>query len=238
MHISTRGRVLPVIVASLLIVALIAIQNPLHSPEANSVLVPSNIATTTTPSIPTEPSLTHYSFNIKARDFYRHTISCCKGCELFIDFYVIRYTWWGSQWDDIIFRVVAPDGREVYPREKIYGSMYTTLTADQEGVYTLEFDNTYSDFDKYVDLAVAVVPPPQTVTSTVYRYETVTKTFTTTLERTVPVPTTIYATTTTTLPTTITQTEKVLDTATLATTATLLLAVGVVTGYFIIKRTK
>jgi len=98
--------------------------------------------------------MTHYSFNVKARDFTTHRVYCCKGCELFIDFYVIRITWRGSEWSDIIFRVVAPDGREVVSKQKVYTNGYAHLVADLEGVYVLEFDNTYSDSDKYIDLSL------------------------------------------------------------------------------------
>jgi hypothetical protein len=241
-----RSHVLLIAIVLLLIATLTTIQNPLHLSKAMKEVVTTTVPIANIVPIPpnaTVPPMTHYSFNVKARDFTTHSVYCCKGCELFIDFYVIRYTWWGSEWSDIIFRVVAPDGREVVSRQKVYTNKYVRLVADLEGAYVLEFDNTYSGSDKYIDLAIAIVTPPQTVTvtSTVYWYKTITTTF----ERTIPTPTTIYVITTTTLPITTTETvertatltvtEKVLDTTILATIAALLLALGIIIGYFIKK---
>jgi len=201
---------------------------------------------TITTVIPISPiGLYHRSFTVSARDFTRYYIGCCKNCDVFIDFLIIRSTLWGYEWSDIIFRVISPDGREIFPRYKIYKGWYLHFVADQEGTYILEFDNTYSDSNKYIDLAVSVMPSSQTITITSYR--TLTTTFTTTsiyiFERTIPIPTTSI----TTLPITIreivertitsTITEKFLDIPILILIAILLLAIGILVGY-LIKRGK
>jgi hypothetical protein len=233
----------------LLIEAFTIIQNPLYSLKAEIIITTTTVITTpsTTPSI---LRMNHYGFYVEPRDFTREYVYCCRDCKLFISFSVVRITLFGSEPSDIIFRVVAPDGREVIPRMKIYGNTYYELVTEQEGNYILEFDNTYSDSRKYIDLAIAVAPPPlQTVImiSIDYRYETITTTQI--VERIVEriVPTTIYIPTTTTLPitttetvektvtSTVTETQRVLDISTLAIVAIALLALGIVIGYFIKK---
>jgi hypothetical protein len=215
-----KANALLIAVVFLFFIALITTQNT-YSPRAETVTI-------VIPAPPTPPWMAHYRFRVWARDLYRTSVYCCRGCELFVDFEVFRVTWLGLEWSDIIFRVIAPDGREVVIRERVYVSRYVSLIADQEGEYILEFDNTYSDFDKYVDLAVAVVPPPQTTTVTM-RYTTTVTMYTTTQ----------FITTTETVERTLTSTvtERALDTSTLAGGAALSLVVGVIIGYFI-KKTK
>jgi len=191
--------------------------------------------------------LRHHSFTVSARDFTRYYIGCCKNCDVFIDFLIIRSTLWGYEWSDIIFRVISPDGREIFPRYKIYKGRYLHFVADQEGMYILEFDNTYSDSNKYIDLAVSVMPSSQTITTTSYR--TLTTTFTTTsiyiFERTIPIlttsittsPVTIREVVERTMTMTSTITEKFLDIPILILIAILLLAIGILIGY-LIKRGK
>jgi len=104
-------------------------------------------------------TMDHRSFLVKARDFIRYNVVSCKDCNVSIDFFVASSRF-GSE--DIIFRIISPDGREIFPKNKIYLHLYTYFVADQEGNYVLEFDNTYSDSDKIVVLAIAVAPSPQT----------------------------------------------------------------------------
>lgn len=216
-----KANALLIAVVFLFFIALITTQNT-YSPRAETV-------TTVTTVLPALPRMAHYQFWVRARDLYSTSVYCCRNCELFVDFGVFRVTWWGLEWSDIIFRVIAPDGREVVIRERVYGSRYVRLVADQEGEYILEFDNTYSDSNKYVDLAVAVVPPPQTTTVTMRYTTTVTMRYTTTQ----------FITTTETVERTITSTvtERALDTSTLAGGAALSLVVGAIIGYFT-KKTK
>jgi hypothetical protein len=210
----------------LLIEAFTIIQNPLYSLKAEIIITTTTVITSPSTTVPPSiPRMDHYGFHVGSRDFTRGYVYCCRGCKLFISFSVVRVTLFGSESSDIIFRVVAPDGREVIPRMKIYGNTYYELVTEQEGDYVLEFDNTYSDSRKYIDLAIAVASPPQTVTmtSTVYRYEIIGVTFTTTttqiVERIVEriVPTTIYIPTTTTLPITTTETVEKTVTSTITT---------------------
>jgi hypothetical protein len=71
-----------------------------------------------------------------------------------------------------MFRIVAPDGREVYPRGRIGGVFKWSFTATQSGRYILEFDNTYSILSpKTIDLAISIEPPPTTVTVPTYIVE-------------------------------------------------------------------
>jgi hypothetical protein len=59
-----------------------------------------------------------------------------------------------------MFRILDPDGREVYPRSKV-DRLSWSFTVEKAGTYVLEFDNTYSILTgKSVDLALAVGPPP------------------------------------------------------------------------------
>jgi hypothetical protein len=152
---------------------------------------------------PNQTPLIHDVFYVWARDFKRYDFETCSGCEISIVFYVYE----GATQDasDIIFRALAPDGREVYPRTKISGKLAWTFVAKQGGRYTLEFDNTYSLLTvKRVDLAIAITPSPTTVkvTETVYRTTTTTAYTTTTM--TIRETTTIYRTTTAYTTTTIT----------------------------------
>jgi hypothetical protein len=119
--------------------------------------------------------LIHDVFYVRARDFTRYDFEACSGCEVSIVFYVYEDATQDAS--DIIFRALAPDGREIYPRTKISRKLAWTFVATQGGRYTLEFDNTYSLFTvKRVDLAIAIMPPPTTVkvTETVYRTTTTT----------------------------------------------------------------
>jgi len=83
---------------------------------------------------------------------------------------IILYVYSGGYSSDIIFRIIDPDGREIYPREKVYGRLIWSFKANQSGYYIFEFDNTYSPFAmrKNVDLAISIEPLPTTVTVPVY----------------------------------------------------------------------
>jgi len=108
--------------------------------------------------------LIHSVFYVRARDFTRYEFEACSGCGVSIVFYV--YEAGTETASDIIFRVITPDGREVYPRTKIYSRLSWSFTAEQGGRYILEFDNTYSLLTtKRIDLAIAITPPPTTITS-------------------------------------------------------------------------
>jgi len=171
-------------------------------------------------------SLTHEVFYVNARDFVRYDLSVYSGYEVSIIFYVYEGTTQTAS--DIIFRVLAPDGREIYPKTKVSGGLTWSFIAGQSGRYTLEFDNTYSLLTvKRVDLAIALTPPPTTVTVTT------TRTFTTTIPTYITVTTTlppIYMTVTKTetiertipitIPTYITYTSTTTTTAYLTTTIT------------------
>jgi len=101
--------------------------------------------------------LIHYTFYVKPGDFVKYNFNICGECRALVSFYV--YGGAGS-YSDIMFRVLAPDGREIYPRTKIYSELRWSFTAAQGGNYTFEFDNTYSTLtSKWVDLALAVIPP-------------------------------------------------------------------------------
>jgi hypothetical protein len=64
-------------------------------------------------------SLTHEVFYVNARDFVRYNLSVYSGYEVSIIFYVYEAVTQTAS--DIIFRVLAPDGREIYPRTKVSG---------------------------------------------------------------------------------------------------------------------
>lgn len=68
-----------------------------------------------------------------------------------------------------MFRIVAPDGREVYPRGRIEGVFEWSFTATQSGRYVLEFDNTYSILSpKTIDLTIFLYlyPNPNIILAT------------------------------------------------------------------------
>jgi hypothetical protein len=149
----------------------------------------SNTTPITTASVPDQTPLIHNVFYVTAKDFTRYDFEACSSCGVSIVFYVYEDD--TQRAGDIIFRVIAPDGREVYPRTKIYRALSWSFTAEQGGRYILEFDNTYSLLTpKRIDLAIAITPPPTTIreTTTIYK------------------PTTVYTPTTITVytPTTIT----------------------------------
>jgi hypothetical protein len=178
--------------------------------------------------------LSHRVFYVNARDFVRYDLNVYSGCEVSIVFYV--YEGDSQTASDIIFRVLAPDGREIYPRTKVSGGLTWSFIAGQSGGYTLEFDNTYSLLTvKRVDLAIALTPPPaivtvtttRTFTTTIPTYITVTTTFpgivtivtrTETIERTIPITIPTYITYTST--TTTTATAYLTTTTTIRETAT------------------
>ena len=134
---------------------------------------PSVTYTVITPTVPELTPLIHYVFYVGARDFTRYDFEACSGCGVSIVFYVYEA---GTQTaSDIIFRVITPDGREVYPRTKIYSRLSWSFTAEQGGRYTLEFDNTYSLLTtKRIDLAIVIIPPPTTIRETTTIYTTTT----------------------------------------------------------------
>jgi hypothetical protein len=81
-----------------------------------------------------------------------------------------------------MFRILDPDGREIYPKSKVE-LLRWSFTAGKAGTYVLEFDNTYSILTgKSIDLALAISPPPTTITE----YRVVTE------YRTLTIPTTEY----------------------------------------------
>jgi hypothetical protein len=147
------------------------------------------------------PNLIHDVFYVRARDFTRYDFEACSGCGVSIVFYVhgvftLTLTDITTQATiitgitpittqpagDIIFRAIAPDGREVYPKTKISSRLSWSFTAEQGGRYILEFDNTYSlDTTKIIDLAIAITPPPTTIRETTTIYTTTTAYTTTTI---------------------------------------------------------
>jgi hypothetical protein len=130
--------------------------------------------------VPELTPLIHDVFYVGARDFTRYDFEACSGCGVSIVFYVYEA---GTQTaSDIIFRVITPDGREVYPRTKIYSWLSWSFTAEQGGRYILEFDNTYSLLTtKRIDLAIVIIPPPTTIRETTTIYTTTTAYATTTM---------------------------------------------------------
>jgi hypothetical protein len=128
---------------------------------------------TSTPT-PSEAYMEHVYVTVGARDLKRYVFYACANCRVSIVFYVYS----GSELIDIIFRALDPEGREIYPRGKVV-TLQWSFTAEKAGTYVLEFDNTYSILtDKYVDLALAVRPPPTTTTvyKTIMEYRTLTAT--------------------------------------------------------------
>ena len=80
------------------------------------------------------PSLTgvelmHYVFEVGPRDFVRRELYVDYGSRVAIIFYVYS----GGYPSDIIFRIIAPDGREIYPRTKIERGLSWSFTATQGG---------------------------------------------------------------------------------------------------------
>jgi hypothetical protein len=123
--------------------------------------------------VATAPSLVrgglgHYGITVRPRDLVREEFYITSGSRVVIIFYVYS----GGSPSDIIFRIVAPDGREVYPRGRIEGVFEWSFTATQSGRYILEFDNTYSILSpKTIDLAISIEPPPTTVAVPTYIVE-------------------------------------------------------------------
>jgi hypothetical protein len=111
--------------------------------------------------VATAPSLArgglgHYGITVRPRDLVREEFYITSGSRVVVIFYVYS----GGSPSDIIFRIVAPDGREVYPRGRIEGVFEWSFTATQSGRYILEFDNTYSILSpKTIDLAISIEPP-------------------------------------------------------------------------------
>jgi len=148
--------------------------------------------------------MVHEYITVGARDLERYEFYVCGGCSFAIIFYVYDPSWKPV---DIIFRALDPEGREIYPRGKVVALQWS-FTAEKAGAYVLEFDNTYSILtDKYVDLALAVRPPPTTTTvyRTIMEYKILTATEyrteyrVATEYRTLTIPTTEYRTLTETL---------------------------------------
>jgi hypothetical protein len=103
---------------------------------------------------PCSGGLWHYGITVRPRDLVREEFYITSGSRVVVIFYVYS----GGSPSDIIFRIVAPDGREVYPRGRIEGVFEWSFTATQSGRYVLEFDNTYSILSpKTIDLARADV---------------------------------------------------------------------------------
>jgi hypothetical protein len=132
---------------------------------------------TPTPT-PSEAYMVHDHIVVKARGLERRMFYVCSGCSFTIILYVYDSNW--EPWEpvNIIFRALDPDGREIYPREGVV-TLRWSFTAEKAGTYVLEFDNTYiiiAGGDKYVDLALAVRPPPTTTTvyRTIMEYRTLT----------------------------------------------------------------
>jgi hypothetical protein len=172
--------------------------------------------------------LWHYTFYVAARDFVRYNFDFCEGCGVTVVFYVYEGDSMSSS--DIIFRIVAPDGREVYPRTKVSGRFSYSFIAALGGSYVLEFDNTYSILAyKRVDLAVASVYPPETVTITSYFLTTLTRTVITATPVTTYTITTISTVAAVYIPTTTTTTVIQVTTATV-TTPTLIPVTLIVTS--------
>jgi hypothetical protein len=95
----------------------------------------------------------HEYITVGARDLKKYEFYVCAGCRVSITFYL-------PAGPDIMFRILGPDGREVYPKSKV-DRLSWSFTAEKAGTYVLEFDNTYSILTgKSVDLALAVSPPP------------------------------------------------------------------------------
>jgi hypothetical protein len=142
--------------------------------------LPSVTYTVITPTVPERTPLIHDVFYVRARDFTRYDFEACSSCGVSIVFYV--YVADSQTASDIIFRVITPDGREVYPKTKISSRLSWSFTAEQGGRYILEFDNTYSlDTTKIIDLAIAITPPPTTIRETTTIYTTTTAYTTTTI---------------------------------------------------------
>lgn len=110
-------------------------------------------------------TLHHYTVYVNPRSFSIQRFYVEAGNSVAISFYVYRSD--TMTYSDIVFRIFAPDGRELYPQTRIYGGFNYSFVANQAGYYTLEFDNTYSTLGKRVDLAV-VVARWRTVTATTY----------------------------------------------------------------------
>ncbi|MCI4438121.1 MAG: hypothetical protein JHC33_15045 [Ignisphaera sp.] len=123
-------------------------------------------------------------------------------------------------YSDIVFRIFAPDGRELYPRTRIYGGFNYSFVANQAGYYILEFDNTYSTLGKRVDLAV-VVARCRTVTATIYAMTTMY--MAPTIARTVTAVVFITSAQTTTSIWTVTRSATLTKSTTYTTTETLML---------------
>jgi hypothetical protein len=148
--------------------------------------------------VATAPSLArgglgHYGITVRPRDLVREEFYITSGSRVVVIFYVYS----GGSPSDIIFRIVAPDGREVYPRGRIEWVFEWSFTATQSGRYILEFDNTYSILSpKTIDLAISIEPPPTTVTVPTYIPTYITE------YRTMTVPTYVveYRTATVTVP--------------------------------------
>ncbi|MCC6023249.1 MAG: emp24/gp25L/p24 family protein [Thaumarchaeota archaeon] len=158
---------------------------------------------TPTPT-PSEAYMEHVYVTVGAQDLKRYEFYVCGGCRFAIIFYVYDPSWKPV---DIIFRALDPEGKEIYPRGKVI-SLQWSFTAEKAGTYVLEFDNTYSILtSKYVDLALAVRPPPTTTTMyrTITEYRTLTATEyrteyrVATEYRTLTIPITEYRTLTETL---------------------------------------
>ncbi len=123
---------------------------------------------TPTPT-PSEAYMVHVYITVGAQDLKRYEFYACAGCRVLITFYL-------PAGPDIMFRILDPDGREIYPRTKVT-RLNWSFTAGKAGTYILEFDNTYSILTgKSIDLALAVSPPPTTITE--YRVVTEYRTLT------------------------------------------------------------
>jgi hypothetical protein len=62
--------------------------------------------------------LTHKVFYVNARDFVRYNLGVYSDCEVSIAFYV--YEGDSQTANGIIFRILAPEGRKIYPEWWVY----------------------------------------------------------------------------------------------------------------------
>jgi len=129
--------------------------------------------------------ISHFGFYVKARSFERVEFYASVGTTVKVIAYIVDSA--GNP-IDIDVQIIRPDGSLEYPKERVSGVFRYAFEARMSGTYTVVFDNTYSILtDKYVDLAIAGFPQPQTVTviRTLERAVTLTETKTETVTTTV-----------------------------------------------------
>jgi len=155
--------------------------------------------------------ISHFWLTVKARSFETIEFYASRGTTVKIVAYIFDET--GNQ-VDIDVQIIRPDGSLEYPKTRVTKQPFVYIfDAPMSGTYRVVFDNTYSILtDKYVDLAIAGFPKPQTVTvtRTFERTLTLTETRTATVERLLTVTETQYKTET--------RVETKTETATVTTT--------------------